>query len=278
MSANAEQIEYWNAKAGVVWAAMQPLLDQQLAPLGARAMAALPPLAGAGVLDIGCGCGETTLALARATGATGRVLGLDISAPMLALAQTRAARAGLAQAYFLHGDAQVLQFGAKFDAAFSRFGVMFFADPAAAFANIRTGLRAGGRLAFVCWRKPAENPWMMLPYQAAAPLLPPPTPTDPTAPGPFAFADAGRVQSILQDAGYTSIGIEKFDCRIGGFGVAQATELALRVGPLGAALREAPELAPKVKDAVQAALSAQEQEGQVFLDSGTWIITATTPG
>jgi len=271
---NADQITYWNDKAGPIWTSLQPMLDRQIAPLGVRALAALGPAAGEAILDIGCGCGETTLALAEAAGQAGRVIGLDISAPMLAAARRRAARAGLAQAYFLQADAQTAAFGAKFDAAFSRFGVMFFADPVAAFANIAGGLKPGARLGFVCWRKPAENPWMMLPYQAAAALLPPREESDSLAPGPFAFASADRVRGILVQAGFSFIEISPYDCPIGGFSAADATTLALRVGPLGQALRENPELAPCVAEAVAGALAGYDTEDGVMLESGTWIVTA----
>ena len=154
---NAAQIEYWNDQAGLTWAEMQPLLDRQLAPLGRRAMDALSPAPGERVLDIGCGCGDTTLALAERIAPNGAALGLDISAPMLAVARRTAAERGHTHASFAEQDAQTATFETKFDAAFSRFGVMFFADPARSFANLARGLKSGGRLAFVCWREPKLN-------------------------------------------------------------------------------------------------------------------------
>src|SRR5690606_29155530 len=147
----------------------------------------------------------------------GQVLGADISAPMLEVARERAAQATGAQVSFLQADAQTHAFPkGGFDLAFSRFGVMFFDDPAAAFRNIGAALRPGGRLAFVCWRPMLENAWMATPLFAALPLLPPLPPPDPTAPGPFAFADPDRVQAILGEAGFEAIDIQAHDQPIGG--------------------------------------------------------------
>jgi SAM-dependent methyltransferase len=250
------------------------MLDRQIAPLGRRAMAVLAPQPGERVIDIGCGCGDTTLDLARAVGPAGRVLGVDVSAPMLAVAAERSGEAGLTQAGFQQVDAAALRVEAPFDAAFSRFGVMFFADPLAAFVTIGAGLRPGGRLVFVCWRAAEENPWMMVPLQAAAHVLPEAAPGDPLAPGPFAFADAARVRGILCGAGFRNVTVDAFDTAIGGFDLDEATRLALRVGPLGAALRDAPELGPAVKQAVRAALAGFQRADGVFLESATWIVSA----
>ena len=214
---NAAQIEYWNAGAGETWAAMQRVLDDELGPLGEAGIALLAPKAGERVIDIGCGCGATSLDLAQAVGPGGAVLGVDISAPMLTVARTRAADAGLPQAKFIEGDAQVHGFDAgAFDSVFSRFGVMFFADPPAAFANIRRALKPGGRLTFVCWRAVMENPWMTLPAMAALQHLPPLTEAvDADGPGPFAFADPAKVRGILAAAGFADIDLKPHDQAIG---------------------------------------------------------------
>jgi SAM-dependent methyltransferase len=170
------------------WAEVRELLELQLAPLGRRALMALAPQSGESVLDIGCGGGETALDLARAVAPDGTVVGVDLSAAMLAFAK-RAAK-GCERVRFVQADAQVFPFEpASFDAAFSRFGVMFFTDPTAAFINIRRGLRPNGRLAFVCWRALEENPLDILPLRAASAHLPPRPPNNPDAPGPFAFAN-----------------------------------------------------------------------------------------
>lgn len=273
-SPNAAQVAYWNETAGPVWAKAQAPLDRQLAPLGHAAMRALSPKPGERLLDIGCGAGETSLELAQAVAPGGHVTGVDISQPMLEVARRRAE--GLAGVRFLEGDAQTQAFEpASFDAVFSRFGVMFFADPPAAFANIRKALKPGGRLAFVCWRAPADNPVMVLPMMAAAPLLPGPLPApEPGAPGPFAFADQARVRGILDQAGFTSVEIVPHDEKIGGGDLETAVGLAMRIGPLGAIVREHPDLAPRVVEAVRAALAPHEGPDGVKLASATWIVTA----
>jgi ubiquinone/menaquinone biosynthesis C-methylase UbiE len=195
---NAAQAEFWNQTAGTTWVQLQDQLDRQIEGVGLEAMRALSPGPGECVLDVGCGCGQTTLELAARVGETGAVTGVDISTPMLEVARARPVPVGAARPQFRELDVQTGDLGrAAFDAAFSRFGVMFFAGPAAAFTNIRAALRPGGRLAFVGWRSVAENPMMSAPVAAAAPFLPPMPPSDPTAPGPFAFADSDRVRGIL---------------------------------------------------------------------------------
>jgi len=274
-TANTAQIEYWNAAAGPVWVQFQELLDRQIEPLGLEAMRALAPAPGERVVDIGCGCGQSTAELAARVGPSGAVVGVDISEPMLVVARSRATLEASARPSFRQADAQTEDLGdGAFDAAFSRFGVMFFSDPVAAFANIRRALAPGGRLGFVCWRPLTENPWMLEPMQAAMPLLPPLPPPDPTAPGPFAFADADRVRGILAGAGFSAVRIEPFDMRIGGSSVEQTLNLAFRVGPLGAALRENPERAEAVAEAVRARLAQYDTPGGVLMPAAVWIVQA----
>lgn len=277
--ANADQIAYWNNSAGATWAALQDRLDRQIEPLGQRAMDAGAPKAGEQVLDIGCGCGQTSLELAQRVGPSGQVLGVDISEPMLEVARRRGGEAGLANVSFLAADAQTRAFPpGGFDLAFSRFGVMFFDDPTAAFRNIAAALRPDGRLAFVCWRPLAENPWMGAPMQAALSLLPPmPPPADPTAPGPFAFADPKRLRGILAAAGLVDIDIAPHDQMIGGNDLDETVAMSLRVGPLGAVLRENPELKDGVVGAIREALARHVTPQGVMLASATWIVTAKRP-
>ena len=251
--------------------ALQAQLDRQLEPLGQRTLLALGPEPGEHILDIGCGAGQTTLALAQACRPGGLAVGLDISRPLLRLARDRAT----ADVTFLEADAQTFAFApASFDAAFSRFGVMFFADPIAAFANIRRALKPGGRLAFVCWRSPAENPFMTLPMAAAAALLPAQTPPTPGGPGPFAFADPEHVRRILTAAGFSGVEIVPHDEKIGSGDLDQAITVALRVGPLGAMLREHPDKREAVIGAVRGALGAHDGPDGVKLASASWIVTA----
>jgi SAM-dependent methyltransferase len=270
---NARQATYWNEQAGPTWAELQAPLDRQLAPLGARAIAALAPKPGERILDVGCGAGAASLELARAVGPGGGVTGVDISRPLLEVARGRAA--GLAGVNFLEADAQTHPFEpASFDAVFSRFGVMFFADPPAAFANIRRALKPGGRLAFVCWREPALNPVMTLAMSAALAHVEPPPPPEPGAPGPFAFADPEHVRRVLSAGGFTDIALTPFEAKIGSGDLETTVALSLRVGPLGGLLRENPDKRDVVIEAVREAYRPHQGPDGVKLDSATWIVTA----
>jgi SAM-dependent methyltransferase len=271
--ANADQTAYWNEAAGPTWAALQDVMDEQLRELGLRAMAALSPRAGEQLIDIGCGCGDTTLELARRVGPSGAVLGADISTPMLEVARARARAIGLSQASFVRADAQTHAF-APADGAFSRFGVMFFDDPPAAFANIRRALSPGGRLAFVCWRAMRENPWMTAPLDAAAHLLPPQAPPVPHAPGPFGLADRDHLRGVLAAAGFAEISIEPHDQKIGWADVETAVRAAMNVGPLGRAVGENPAAREPVEAAVRQTYATRAGAEGVRLDSATWIILA----
>ena len=275
---NIAQVEYWNATVGETWARFQDQLDRQLAPLGLEAMQTLAPGRGEHLIDVGCGCGHTSLELARRVGPEGAVVGVDISQPMLEIAHRRAAAMPGLPVRFREADVQTAALGSSvFDAAFSRFGVMFFSDPTAAFANLGRSLQSGGRLAFVCWRPFADNPGMGEPLAAALPFIPAPVPIDPLAPGPFAFADADRVRTVLSAAGFTGIDIRPHDTRIGGGDVDQALKLALRVGPLGSVLREDPSLVGQVNDAVRRVLEDHLTPDGVLMPAAVWIVTARRP-
>jgi SAM-dependent methyltransferase len=274
-AANADQIVYWNETVGPAWVAMQDGLDAQLRPLGELAMAALSPREGERLIDVGCGCGDTTLALARRVGPGGAVTGADISEPMLAVARSRAEAAHISQARFIKADAQVHAFEPA-DGVFSRFGVMFFEGPAAALANLRRALKPGGRLAFVCWRTLAENPWMRVPGAAVAPLLPAPAqPPDPFAPGPFAFGDHDRLHGLLKAGGFADIAIQPHDAPIRWPDLDTAARLAMRVGPAGTAAREHPDLSDRIEAAVREALAPHAGADGVSLPSATWIVRAS---
>lgn len=270
---NAQQAVYWNEAAGPTWAELQGPLDRQLAPLGRAGMAVLQPKPGEKILDIGCGAGETSLELATAVAPGGQVTGADISRTLLEVARRRAE--GLAGVEFLEADAQTAAFApGGFDAVFSRFGVMFFSDPVAAFVNIRRALAPGGRLVFVCWRTPAENPIMTLPMAAALAHVPPPAPPEPGAPGPFAFADAERVRGILTTAGFKDVTVTPHNEKVGGGDLDTVVGLSLRVGPLGGLLRENPDKRDVVIASVREALKAHDGPDGVRLDSATWIVAA----
>src|SRR5262245_61292356 len=259
------------------WAEVREPLERQLAPLGRHALAALAPLPGENVLDIGCGGGETALDLAQAVAPDGTVVGIDLSAAVLAFA--RRAAEGCERVRFVQADAQVFPFEpASFDAAFSRFGVMFFADPEAAFINIRRSLRPHGRLAFVCWRALEENPLDLVPLQAASAHLPPQPAHDPDAPGPFAFANPDRVRGILERAGFQKIEITARDEQVGSGDLDAMLLVCTRVGALGKILRENPELHAGALPAVRTALAAHDGPGGGKLTAATWVVTARARG
>lgn len=276
---NAEQFKYWNEVSGSKWVELHDLIDDQIRPLGRAAMerAALRP--GERVLDIGCGCGDTSVELARRVAPGGAVSGFDISGPMLARARERARQQGVA-AQFEQADVQTYAFQpATADVAFSRFGVMFFADPVAAFTNLRRALRPGGRLAFACWQAVGENPWMFVPLGAALQLIPPPGMLNPDAPGPFAFAQAERVRGILGAAGFSDIELEDRRETLtvgGGRGLDDTVEFMLQMGPAAAALREAPDpsLKPRVAAVVREAVAPYVTPAGVRMDSASWIVRA----
>ncbi len=281
-SPNQQQIKDWNGAIGERWTTNQDSLDRLLQTFADAALAAARLQPGERVLDIGCGCGATTLAAATQVAPGGLALGVDISAIMLDRARQRAAASGSA-ARFVEADASVtIPEGAPFDALISRFGVMFFADPTAAFANLLEALKPGGRLAFVCWRPAVENIWMTLALDAARPALPPLAPSVPDAPGPFAFARRERIASILDQAGFTAIEIAPLDTMITlaeagtpAEAAAVAVTRSVQLGPLAAALREQPEHIRKAALAlVQAKLETVATPAGIALPAATWIVTA----
>jgi len=274
---NADQIAYWNGPGGQRWASRQQAQDILLAPVLDILVGRAGAKSGERIVDIGCGNGSTTLAFAREVGPSGHLLGIDVSAPMLARA--RQATPANAPVEFVLADATVYPFDrGSFDLVTSRFGVMFFAEPTLSFANIRKSLRPSGRLAFACWREPRDNPWMMVPLQAVyqhVPKLPPQGPEDP---GPFAFASEARVQRILGDAGFADIKMERcdlsLDIAIGG-GLDAAVQSALEIGPTSRALEgQAPELRAAAAISVRETLVPFVRDQAVALPGSIWIVTA----
>ena len=277
----AEQIAYWNDATAAHWTTLQARIDHVFSPITALAMEAASPRPGERALDIGSGCGATVLELARRVGPQGQVCGIDISVPMSACARERIAAAGLATADIVVGDAATHAFvAADRDLLFSRFGVMFFADPHAALANLLRATRGGGRLAWVAWRHLAENPWFAVPLQAALPLLPAAPPADPLAPGPFAFADADRVRHLLRTAGWQNVKLVRHDVPLrlaAADDVAGAADLVTCMGPLARRLARSnpnPALKTAVRASLEAALSTHVAAGGIVLTASTWIISA----
>src|SRR2546430_2577676 len=281
--ANAEQIRYWNEAAGPKWVAFQKVSDAQISPLGEQAMDRAGIAPGERVIDGGCGCGDTTIVLGRRVGPTGRVLGIDVSSPMLERAAETARAAGGANVRFENADAQTHRLSpSAFDVVYSPFGVMFFTDPVAAVPNLRAALRPGGRLAFVCWQALPENPWLFVPLRAAAQHLTLPPPPAPDAPGPFAFADPERVRGILARAGFDEIVLEELRTTLTLGGGATLDEAVRRttagVAPVSAILREPdPALRPTAAAAVRAAIAPFHGPAAVRMGSASWIVTALAP-
>ncbi|TPK87909.1 class I SAM-dependent methyltransferase [Mesorhizobium sp. B2-4-13] len=272
---NTRQAALWNDASGKAWVEMQPILDEILAPFERLVVDAGYPGEGGNVLDIGCGAGATTLAMARRVGNNGRCVGLDISQPLVALATERTQAEEVANASFEVGDAQTYAFeSGRFDAVVSRFGIMFFDDPVAAFSNIRQAARRGGKLAFVAWRSPAENDFMTTAARAAAPFLPTAPAPDPDAPGQFAFADGAKVKRILEASGWSSIDVRQANlpCKIA---EGDLMMYATRLGPLAAALREVDQAtAEKIITVLPAAFAPFVKDGQARFNAACWLVTA----
>jgi len=278
---NAEQIADWNGAQGQRWATLRREIDGIVAPFGEAALRLAAPQVGERVVDIGCGCGDTSIELARAVGQTGEVLGVDVSRPMLDVARAQAGLAGWGKLAFREADAAEAALPADVDLLFSRFGVMFFGQPVPAFRHLRGSLRSQGRFVFVCWRAPRDNGWAMTPLAAARQAMNiTPVPADPNAPGPFAFADDERLRGILADAGFEQASIQRFDAPIHlGATPRAAAENAARIGPVSRFVREVGiESLPVIVDAIESALRPlAAPDGRVSLVGSTWLVVASNP-
>lgn len=276
---NEAQASYWNGDEGAHWLVNDARYQRMLAPFTDHLLTAAAIGRADRVIDIGCGTGSTTRAAARVA-IDGEALGVDLSAAMLRRAAARAQQEGLTNVRFEHGDAQVHRFapGAA-DVAVSRFGVMFFAEAAAAFANIAAGLRPGGRLVFACWQSLADNEWIVVPGAAAAQHVPLPPLDDPKAPGPFALSDPDRIASVLGAAAICDVAIEPIAEPLWmGADIVDAVAFVKSTGFWNALLRNAepPTLAP-VSEAVVAALEPYSTADGVLLGSRAWLVTASRP-
>lgn len=278
--ANTEQAEHWNSGEDLVyWVDNQARVDRMLEPFAGMIQRAAALAPGAHVLDVGCGCGTTTLAAARLV-VPGQAVGIDLSGPMLARATAGAAAAGLANATFLQGDAQVhpLEPG-RFDTVISRFGTMFFADPVAAFANIRAATRPAGRLVFVCWQPLAANQWLLVPGAALAEHVPPPaSPEEPGyKPGMFALADPDRIREILAAAGWRDVEItpEHAQILVGGESVEDAVGF-LRSGSMGRTMLAGADAGTvdRAVASLRAALAKHADAEGVHLGAAVWLVQA----
>ncbi|MBB6424773.1 class I SAM-dependent methyltransferase [Sphingopyxis sp. JAI128] len=270
----------WNGDSGSRWAANLDRLDLMLEDFGRAAIDAADAKPGEHVLDIGCGAGVSSFLIASKVAPAGHVLGVDISEQLVEIA--RAAAPPGAPLEFRCADAATHPLpAAHFDLIFSRFGVMFFDDPVAAFDHMRGALKPGGRLAFICWRGAHENDWVRLPMAAIRDIVQP-APADPDAPGPFAFGDRDRLNAILERAGFSEIGIDPFDATISyGRGATReaaiddALDLAFQVGPLSRALGDQPDdIRARAATAVRAAFAERPGVNSVLIDGAAWIVTA----
>ena len=273
---NTSQIDYWNGVAGQKWVRDADRLDVMLAPFAEAIVAPALPSPGQAVIDVGCGAGALSLNV-MASAANVSVTGVDVSVPLIELARKRSAAVG-AGIEFVVADASVWKPKEPVDLVISRFGVMFFADPVAAFANIHASVKAKGKLRFACWRPLSENPWAMLPLQVAMPLLKsPPTPPEPGSPGPFAFGDADHVNRILIESGWSNISVQPWDgdLVLPGGNADETADFMLEIGPLSRAIAEQGVDPSAVKSALIDALkSLAGEDGRTRLKAAAWIVEA----
>ena len=274
---NHDQKEFWNDIKGKLWVEMQERIDSMLSPFGEKALRTLNPQKGEKILEIGCGTGTMTLALAEHVKTSGKILAADISHPMLELAISRGKAAPLKCISFVEADAQVYTFPTgQFDALFSRFGVMFFEDPIAAFRNFHGAVRKGGRLVYVCWADRKDNPWIRIPTGASKEFLEIPPPPETDAPGQFAMEREARVREILGKAGWSKIELERFDIDHSlGQNVQDAAGFISKMGPMSEPFALAGNRTKqKCLEAIQCALKPYENSTGVQMRFGTWIVSA----
>jgi SAM-dependent methyltransferase len=275
---NEEQSKQWNDVLGPVWVERQDTLDRMIGAFGLRALDGARFAPGESVLDVGCGTGQTTVEIARRVAPNGRVVGLDISNTMLEGARRRPTPAGAVPVDFRHGDAQVapIERGA-FDVVFSRFGVMFFADPVAAFRNLHDALRPSGRLAVLVWQPLAKNPWVAGPMQSLAAVVPMPAPPPPGSPGPFSLGDPARVREVVGGAGFKDVALDPIEDEVmsGDGRVEPTVEFLLKIGPCAALVRDAPrETVDRVRSTLTRYFESIAENGRVNQRGATWLVRA----
>jgi Methylase involved in ubiquinone/menaquinone biosynthesis len=273
---NTRGAEFWNSTMGHSWVAQQAVISDVFTSVTSVSLDAAAAKAGEHVIDIGCGTGDTLLAFAGVVGPSGAVLGVDVSVPMLDFAKHRAAEATLSNAAFALADATSYAFEPRWaDLVYSRFGVMFFDDPIRAFTNIRSGMKAGGRLVFVCFRTMPESPWFRIPIEAARPHVPPQPPVNPLAPGMFSFASEERLRGILTGAGFRELALKATDVPIDGKDTEQSMAFITQAGPLPTLLENASgEQRIRATEAVRNALAANIGADGRSLHVGLWLVSA----
>jgi len=271
---NADQAKLWNGAAGQAWVEGQQLLDGMFEPFEGLLVEEARRVAARRVLDVGCGAGATTLAIARSLGTGGECTGIDISDPLVAAARARAAGEGLA-VQFLREDAQTAALPAgHFDLLVSRFGVMFFDDAVQAFGNLRRASAPGANLRFITFRSPAENPFMTAAERAAAPIAPDLPPRKPGAPGQFALAERGRTAELLRESGWSDIELRPIDVECC-FPAAALDGYMARFGPLGLYLAQADAATrERLVTAVRAAFTPYIKGDEVRFVAACWLLCA----
>jgi SAM-dependent methyltransferase len=279
--ANTAQHQYWNTVAGPRWVGLGGFVERRVGAVNELLLARSRVAAGESVLEIGCGTGATTVPLAETVGPKGRVVGVDLSEPMLEGARKRVAESGLGNITLLPADAQVHPFApGEFDIITSRFGVMFFADPFAAFSNLLPAARPGGRLCFVCWAPLNDNKHWLIPYEVALRHLGLPAPQPPRAPGPLALSDPDYVRSILDTAGFADIAIDRETPTITGSTPEEEAEHACIMGPSGRLIDEKkPEeaLRERIRREVVEAFAAYARGKELLLPSTVFVVMARRP-
>jgi len=279
--ANTAQHEFWNTVAGPRWVLLGGLVERRVRAVNDLLLARSEVAAGESVLEIGCGTGAATVPFAQAVGEHGRVVGVDISEPMLAGARKRIAESGLGNVSLIEADAQFHPFEPdRFDLITSRFGVMFFADPVAAFRNVLPAARPGGRLCFACWAPLEENKHWLIPYEVALRRLGPPAPSDPRAPGPLALSDPGYVRSILETAGFAEVAIDRETPEIIGSTPEEEADYACAMGP-PARLIDEKKPSEAVRETIRREMvetfAAYAQSKEMRLPSTVFLVTARRP-
>ncbi len=276
---NEEQVRYWNEDGGPHWVANELRHDLMLAPFNAVLVEAADAQLGEHVLDVGCGFGTTSLELARAVGEQGRIMALDVSEAMMARLRSRTAAEAVSNVIPRVGDAQTEVLPAEhFRLVVSRFGVMFFDDPTAAFSNIHEALRPDGRLVFVCWQAPAANEWAVAPLAAMAPVIGPPEPAPAGRPGPFGLADEDVVREVLDGAGFEDVELTAIERPVvmgGGEGLDSAVD---HCAGTGLARRVLAGLEPEQRDAaielLRLFLAERLVADRVTFEGAAWLVRA----
>jgi SAM-dependent methyltransferase len=273
---SSEAQMYWNEEGGDKWVENIDFAESFMTPMSDRLIERIAAKKGEKILDVGCGGGITTLKLAALAGEDGGVLGVDVSRQIIDVAIKRAEDSTNIE--FQHSDAASTEFGEnKFDLITSRFGVMFFDDPVAAFKNLHLSLKPTGRLVFLCWRTPQENPWMAEPAAATFQILPPPMEKPaPTDPGPFSLGEAEHLTNVLQLAGFTNINLEPVDLSLPMSSVDTAVGFLTRLGPAADALKEASDdQRVEVIAAIRSVMEKYSNVDGVLAPAATWIASAS---